>query len=75
VLFTEEGQPLNGCFIASSQALATGPQRSQFYLRPGEYKATIHIHYGNQRKVKKSFTITSPQNWQDLKIRPRRRFL
>jgi hypothetical protein len=75
VVFTEEGQPLNGCFVASSQSLSTGPQRAQFYLSPGRHKAIIHIHYNNQQKVKKSFTIISSQNWKDLEIKPRRWFL
>jgi len=68
IVFTQERQTIDGCSIASAQALATGVQRDQFYLAPGEYYIVILVNYDSGKSAKKKFTVKSPAHWQDLQM-------
>jgi len=69
VVFSQEGQSINGCCVASAQALATGPQRDQFFLSEGEYKVRIYVNYNSGKSVARKFVIQSPSNWVGLRMR------
>lgn len=69
VVFTQEKQSISGCCIASAQALATGPQRDQFFLSDGDYKIKIHINYNSGKSVKREFIIKSPDTWENLEMK------
>ena len=66
IVFTQYGQNINGCCIASAQALAAGPQQDQFFLPEGEYEIKIHINYNSGKSIARKFIIKSPKHWQDL---------
>ena len=69
VVFTQEKDRMEGCSIASSQALATGVQKDQFFLSPGKHKIEIHINYSSGKTVKEQFIIESPSTWKELDMK------
>ena len=66
VVFTDQGQPHNGCWLAIPLALSGSLKRNQAYLLPGEYKVEIEVKCENGKGDKAKFKIISPQNWEDL---------
>ena len=66
VAFTQQGQPIKGCWIAMPLALLGSLRRNQAYLLPGGYEVEIRIGCENGKGDKKKFKVTSPDNWEDL---------
>ena len=68
VAFTQQGQPIKGCWIAMPLALSGSLRRNQAYLLPGDYEVEIRIECENGKSDKKKFRVTSPNNWEDLDL-------
>jgi len=67
VVFTHQGQNINGCWIAMPLALSGSLRRNQAYLLPGEYEVEIKVKCENGKGDKAKFKIVSPShNWEDL---------
>lgn len=66
VAFTQQGQQINGCWIAMPLALSGSLIRNQAYLLPGDYEVGIRIGCENGKSHKKKFRVTSPDSWEDL---------
>jgi hypothetical protein len=65
VAFTQQGQDVPGCWIATPFALSH-PSIDQAYLPPGDYSATLRISCENGRATTVQVTINSPQEWRGL---------
>ena len=66
IVFTHQGQNINGCWIAIPLALAGSLRKNQAYLLPGKYEVDIEVRCENGKGDKAKFEITSPDNWEDL---------
>ncbi len=66
VAFTQNGQNINGSWIAMPLALLGSLRRNQAYLPPGEYELKIEVQCENGSGDKAKFKIISPQNWENL---------
>lgn len=66
VAFTQNGQNINGCWIAMPLALSGSLRRNQAYLPPGEYIVEIETQCENGSGDKAEFKVTSPLDWKDL---------
>ena len=66
VVFTHQGQDINGCWIAMPLALSGSLRRNQAYLLPGEYEVEIEVKCENGKGAKDKFKIASPHKWEDL---------
>ena len=66
IAFTQQGQNLNGCWIAMPIALSGSLRRNQAYLPSGEYQIEIDVKCENGKGDKKKFKLISPNNWNEL---------
>lgn len=66
IVFTHQGQNINGCWIAMPLALSGSLRKNQAYLLPGKYEVDIEVSCENGKGDKAKFEITSPDNWEDL---------
>ena len=66
VAFTQQDQPIKGCWIAMPLALSGFLRRNQAHLLPGDYEVEIEIRCENGKGDTKKFRVTSPDNWRDL---------
>lgn len=69
IIFTSRNKNIKGSWIAVHFAL-NNPNIpfNQFYLPPGEYDITVKVDCLNGRGDKKKYRITSPEQWNELKI-------
>ena len=70
VLFTFDGQPMAGCWAASSSALSVPQISPREHLGPGDYDCTVTVHAPNAGKVTAAFTVTSATTWRELRVAP-----
>jgi len=68
VVFTQQGQGINGCWIAIPFTLSGDIGRNQAYLPPGEYEAEIDVKCENGKGHKANFKIISPTSWDKLEM-------
>jgi len=66
VLFTQEGQTINGSWIAVPFALSGNLLHNQAHLVPGEYEVEIAVTCENGSGDKAKFKIRSPISWNEL---------
>jgi hypothetical protein len=66
VVFTQQGQSIEGCWAAIPFALSGQINRNQAYLPPGDYEVEIEVKCENGKGGKARFRITSPIRWNDL---------
>ena len=69
VAFTEMDNLMEGSAIASTQALATGVKRDQFFLSPGDYQVKITVVSRSGGVAQKRFILHSPNQWLQLNMR------
>ena len=66
IAFSEENSI--GCSIASSQVLATGVRRDQFFLSPTNYQVRVTVVSSSGERARRNFIITSPVEWRKLNM-------
>ena len=66
VVITQNGQNIDGSWIAVPLALSGSLEKNQAYLPPGEYGVSIKVACENGKGATGKFKIISPTDWEDL---------